>query len=79
MVFSEEEVIAILKKSLPKADYKDLERVARSIAGQTGSWQEVDLNEHIHDEVETRVLHDICKRKANNNKTPKDIRLFFKL
>ena len=58
--------------------YKDLEGVARSITNESKNWQEVDLNEHIHDEVETKVLHDICQRKSNNNRTPKNVRLFFK-
>ena len=78
MILSEEEVLTILKKSLPKTNYKDLEDVARSIAGKAEHWQEVDLDEHIHDEVETKTLHDICQRKSNNSNPPKKIRLFFK-
>lgn len=78
MIFSEEEIITILKKSLPKANYKDLEVVAKSIIDHSEHWQEADLNEHIHDDVEMQVLHDICQRRSNSTKPPKQIRLFFK-
>ena len=78
MVFSEGEIVAILKKALPKADYKDLGNIAQSILSEGEHWQEVDLNEHIHDEVETKMLHDICQRKSGNNRPPKNVRLFFK-
>ena len=78
MILSEEEVITILKKALPKSNCKDLEGVARSITNESKNWQEVDLNEHIHDEVETKVLHDICQRRSNNDRPPKNVRLFFK-
>ena len=78
MILSEEEIVAILKKSLPSTNYKDLGHIARSITTETKNWQEVDLNEHIHDEVETKVLHDICQRRSNNDRPPKNVRLFFK-
>lgn len=77
MFLSEEEITAILKKALPKADYKDLGNIARMIVREGEQWQEVDLNEHIHDELEMQLLHDICKRK-NNNRPPQNIRLYFK-
>ncbi len=77
MLFSEQEIVAILKKNLPKTDYKDLANVASSIVSKAEHWQEVDLDEHVRDELETKVLHDICKRKSDGE-TPKDIRLFFR-
>ena len=77
MIFSEKEIITMLKKSLPKTDYKTMENVAKSLISEPQQWQEIDLNEHIHDEVETKILLDICKRKTNN-RPPKGIRLFYK-
>ena len=78
MIFSEEDIIGILKKSLPNANYKDLESVAKSIVNTSDQWQEADLDEHIHDEVKKQLLHDICKQTSNNKKPPQDMRLFFK-
>ena len=77
MLFSEDELIAILKKSLPKTDYRSLETVAKQIINRSEHWEEADLNEHIHNDAEKRILEDICKRKTSSSKPPKNIRLFF--
>ncbi len=77
MIFSEEEILAILKKELPEVNGKNLEDVAGSIIRSGKHWQEVDLDEHVHDDVKMQVLHDLCK-PTNNNEPPKDVRLFFK-
>lgn len=77
MMFSQEELISILKKSLPDKNYNDLSGIAQSIIGEGEHWQEVDLNEHIHDDLELSMLHDICKRESSGKK-PNNIRLFFK-
>lgn len=76
MLFSEEEVLAILKKNLPDKSSGELEGVARSIMEATEHWQEADLHEKLHDE-EVELLNQICKKK-NPEKEPKEFRLFFK-
>ncbi len=58
MAFSEEEIITVLKKGLPKAQYKDLENIAKSILDESERWQEEDLNRRIHDEIQTRILKE---------------------
>ncbi len=78
MIFSEAEIMSILKKSLPQKNYKDLKAVADTIISDAKHWQEADLNEHIHDDLERKVLYDICHRESNDNKQPKKMRLFFK-
>ena len=78
MIFSNEEVFLILKKALPNADVKELDNIAQSIKEEGEHWQEADLNEHIHDELETKVLEEICRRESNQNNSPKAMRLFFK-
>lgn len=75
-MLSESEIIAILKKSLPKSDSKSLESAAHSIVKEGAHWQEADLDEHIHDELESQVLHKICERQSQ--KKPGWIKLFFK-
>lgn len=77
MILSENEIITILKKELPKADYRQLASIATSITDHAKHWQEVDLNEHIHDDVEKDFLHEICKRESNS-KPFKGIKLFYK-
>lgn len=76
-MLSDEELILILKKALPKSNYQDLKDVVKSIRNETKNWQEADLHQHIHDEVETQILHDICQR-SNGGRKPKLMRLFFK-
>jgi hypothetical protein len=78
MFFSEEDIITILKRLLPNANYKDLDGVARSIMNEAEHWQEVDLNEYVRDETEREMLHDFCRRKSKNGGSPRKIRVFFK-
>lgn len=78
MIFSEEEIFLILKKALPNVSSKELTNIVQSVRKEGEHWQEADLSEHIHDELEEKVLHDICRREANNEETPGKMRLFFK-
>ena len=63
-MISEEEVLAILIKSLPGTGYKDLERITRSIMVEAEDWQKADLIERIHDEIELKILHEARRVKA---------------
>ena len=56
MFLSEEEVIAILKKSLPKSSYKDLEEVAKSIVNKAQDNAQEFLGEDAHDEMKKKFL-----------------------
>ena len=78
MLLSENEIVAILKKSLPQTDPKDLGEIAGKNTAQAQKWQEVDLKEHLHDEAESQMLHSLCQRKSNTQMKPKKVRLFFK-
>ena len=63
-MISEEEVLAILIKSLPGTGYKDLERITRSIMVEAEDWQKADLIERIHDEIELKILHEARRVKS---------------
>lgn len=77
MIFNEDELITILKKHLPQTPAKDLESVARSILEESQHWQEVDLYQHLHDDVEEDLLQRICRRHAEDV-SPKKVRMFYK-
>lgn len=77
MLFSGDELFAILKRHLPKEDNKKIANITDPILDTAKHWQEVEIHEKMHEKVETRFLHDICNQHAQNQKKKK-IRLFYK-
>ncbi|MFA5059559.1 MAG: hypothetical protein WC676_02930 [Candidatus Omnitrophota bacterium] len=74
MVLTLTEIEDILKKNLPSASEKDIQKTALSLIEATGKWKEVDLVETLGAELSVQC-RDICVL-GNAHHNGKRIRAF---
>ncbi|MBP9855225.1 MAG: conserved phage C-terminal domain-containing protein [Candidatus Omnitrophica bacterium] len=65
MILTQEEILTILKKALPKENYKHLDDIATTIKNKGKRWQENGMDEYIQPEiVKTEAIDSRLKNKG---------------